>query len=100
MPSPQLATSLPDRSPQGCQLVAGGRSVSADHRIAELEIIGTLKGWETLLVKLSHPLQGANGSYYAVPVVFATLRPPATLSQPFGLQPSSHNGLTSGESTI
>ena len=44
-------------SPKGCKLVAGGRSVSADHRIAELEIIGTLIGCEIFLDKFSHPFR-------------------------------------------
>ena len=38
-------------NPKGCEKVAGGRSVSVDHRIGELKIIGTLKGCESLCLK-------------------------------------------------
>ena len=51
-------------------------------------MVSTLKGCAILGTRFEYdlaPLQGAILSHL-VPVVFAPLRPPATVSQPFGLQ--------------
>src|SRR4051812_38497760 len=74
------------RTPEGCETVAGGRSVSGDHR-SRRQTTRTLKECQILVTSpkaFLHPFRVPAQIDY-VPVVFAALRPPATLSQPSGL---------------
>ena len=68
-------------SPEGCKRVAGGRR---DHRKEIPLILGTLKGCKTLDFldrKSWHPFRVPTNQ-----IPFSGgLRPPATISQPFGL---------------
>ena len=85
-------------NPKGCKKVAGGRSAAKTtgrrriisrtpegcKRIDLLMSGETLRQWDVGLQSSSTP-SGCDPKIHRVPVVFATLRPPATFSQPFGL---------------
>src|SRR6185436_19621385 len=76
-------------NPKGCKTVAGGRSAAkttgkCDQIIKHPERV---QGSPEFLNTRPRTLSGCKFSFYALPVVFAALRPPATLSQPVGLPP-------------
>jgi len=85
-----------NEQPEGLQASSRWSKRSADHRIAECRNYRhpervprylSEKFWHRFRVRTLH---------HAVPVVFATLRPPATILQPFGLR-SSHRDRTTIE---
>jgi hypothetical protein len=59
---------------KGCQIVAGGRSV-AKTTGKGVHMIGTLKGCHRFLT----PFLGVEVFLHCCPVVYAMLRPPATI---------------------